>query len=910
MPPEGPPLSTAEVATLRAWIDQGADWPDELAGRVDDKSDWWAWQPLDQPEISDLEGEPPARVANPIDSFIVAELHERGLRQAPPADRRTLIRRAYFDLIGLPPEPSEVDAFVADDDPRAFERVVDRLLASPRYGERWARHWMDAIHFAETHGHDQDRIREHAWPYRDYLIQSLNDDKPYSRFIEEQVAGDALFPDDPQATIALGFLAAGPWDESSLRDILDDTADRQIARYLDRDDMLSTVMNNVVSLTVHCSRCHDHKFDAIPQTDYYALQAVFAGVDRANRAVDDLPDVRKRRDELLATKLAIEQGTDDADRILGGPEVRQDVEAWERGLSHNRIRWTVVTPNTFESSEGATFTRLADGSLLAGGARPETDTYTIWADLPLERVTAIRLEMLVDDSLPQRGPGRQDNGNLHLSELEVYCGARLETPLAIARATADFNQADWDVARAIDGVPQTAWGIYPQVGRPHEAVFEFREAITAESAGGILVKLKQLHGGGHLIGRLRISVTDAEPPVGIDVLPAELMAILNRPPQSRTTAQQLTLARHVVLSKVEREMAALPAPRLVYAAASRFEPDGGHKPAARPRPIHLLHRGEISQPRAPATPGALSCVAALSARFDGTQSGDEALRRAALARWLTDPRNPLTWRSIVNRVWHHHFGVGIVSTLNDFGHMGDRPSHPALLDWLAAEFRDKNHSLKSLHRLIVTSETYRQTARLAEIESAEAARAAAIDGDNRLLWRMNRIRLDAECIHDAILSAAGRLDTRMGGPSDRPFALSPGVHVTPNVDYRAFDIDQDRRRSVYRFLFRTLPEPLMNALDCPSGDQMIPARSNSVTVQQALALWNSAFVLRNAEHFAARLERSAANDGDRVELAVKIVLGRPATSDERRQLASYAQQHGWSNLCRLLFNANEFVFVD
>jgi hypothetical protein len=650
MPPDGPPLTNQEIATLRKWVDQGANWPDEVAGAILDKSDWWAWKPISKSEVPVVPQTPIApRLATPIDNFVVAKLQQHALSQAPSADRRALIRRLYFDLIGLPPSAAEVEEFIQNADPRAYEQLVDRLLGSPRYGERWARHWMDTVHFAETHGHDQDRIREHAWPYRDYLIDSFNADKPYTRFIQEQVAGDALFPDDPQATIALGFLAAGPWDESSLRDIQEDTVDRQIGRYLDRDDMLSTVMNNAVSLTVQCARCHDHKFDAIPQKDYYALQAVFAGVERANRTV--------------------------------------------RGSSAN--------------------------------------------------------------ALPTH-------------------------------------------------------------------------------------------------------------------------------------------------------------PTLVYAAASQFEPDGGLKPPPGPRPIHLLHRGELSQPRELVQPGALSCVTTLSAEFEIPDGSNESVRRAQLARWLTDPRNPLTWRSIVNRVWHHHFGAGIVTTLNDFGHMGGAPSHPELLDWLAAEFRDSNHSLKDLHKLIVMSETYRQSSRLAEMDPSIVSRAAAADADNRLLWRMNLTRLDSECIHDAILSASGRLDLRMGGPSDRQFSLSPGIHVTPNIDYREFDFNSDaaRRRSVYRFLFRTLPDPLYEALDCPSGDHMTPVRSNSVTIHQALALWNNAFVLRHAEHLAARIEHQTTAVAEQVDLAIRLALSRPASENESETLGAYVTQHGLASACRLLFNSNEFVFID
>jgi hypothetical protein len=834
------------------------------------------------------------------------------LNQAPKADRRTLIRRVYFDLIGLPPTPEEVASFVGDNAPKAYKRLVDELLASPRYGERWARHWMDAARFAETHGHDQDRIREHAWPYRDYLITSFNADKPYSRFVEEQVAGDALYPDDPQATVALGFLAAGPWDESSLRDIMEDTLDRQIARYLDRDDMLATVMNNVVSLTVQCARCHDHKFDAISQEDYYALQAVFAGVERANRAVDVPPEVGRRRAALHARKQALEKATPEILAEMISEKARREVDAWEKQLSQNRASWTALTAESAESANGCTLVPQFDGSILSSGGRPETDTYTVTASLPLERITAVRAEVLSDDRLPQGGPGRQDNGNFHLSEFELFTGQSLDKSATIARAIADFNQADWGVERAIDGQPQTAWGVYPEVGKSHEAVFELREAIATRAAPRLKVVLKQLHGGGHLIGRVRLSVTDADIPVGIDVLPAEIAVTLQTPAEARTAEQRLVLALHYHKEKVLRELAALPPPTLVYAAASQFEPDGGHKPPPGPRPIHLLRRGEITQPQQLASPGALSCVRELSPRFDVLDVADESLRRAALAKWLADRRNPLTWRSIVNRIWHHHFGAGIVDTPNDFGHLGGLPSNQDLLDWLAVEFRDGGQSMKQLHRLIVTSETYQQSSRLSELDPEGLRLAHGLDADNRLLWRMNRTRLDAECVHDAVLAAAGRLDLRMGGPSDRQFALSPGIHVTPMVDYAAFDVNSDlgRRRSVYRFLFRTLPDPFMDALDCPAGDQITPARLNSVTVQQALALWNSAFTLQNAAHLVMRLDREADDPNDQVARAVELLFSREATAAERERLAAYATKHGLANLCRLLLNANEFLFVD
>ncbi len=864
-----------------------------------EKRNWWVAQPIPRVAVPLLPSA--SQPANPIDAFIRAKLAERGLTPSQEADPRTLIRRVSFDLTGLPPTPAEVEAFV-DSSHRShvsYEHLVDALLASPRYGERWARHWMDAAHFAETHGNDQDRIREHAWPYRDYLIAAFNADKPYARFVEEQVAGDVLFPDDPLAVVALGFLAAGPWDESSLRDIREDTRDRQIARYLDRDDMLTTVMATFTSTTVHCARCHDHKFDPIPQRDYYALQAVFAGVDRANRTYDADPQIHARRQRLLRLKGAAERG----DRaILLAAETQREVADFERTIAEREVAWRAVEPQTFVSTGGATLTRQPDGSLLASGPVPERDVYTITATLPPGDLTAVRLEVLPDDSLPHHGPGRQAaNGNLHLSEFQVLAfepGANAARDLALANPSADFNQNQWTIAHALDRNEKSAWGIHPREGEAHRAVFELREKLHVANGTTLTFVLKQLHGEGHLIGRLRLAVTDAATPVLAGV-PPEIATILAS--TARTDEQRAVLTAFLLKEKIPRDLAALPAPSLVYAAASEFEPDGALKPSGGPRPIFRLNRGDITQQREAAEPGALSCLAALPPRFATT--ADEGARRAALAHWLTAPENPLTWRSIVNRAWHLHFGRGLVATPNDFGHMGAAPSHPELLDWLAVWFRDEAHgSLKALHRLIVTSATYRQT----------SAKRGDADADNVFLAHMNRTRLDAESIRDTVLAISGQLDLRAGGPSDRQFDLQPGIHVTPRVDYAKFDVNSTtgRRRSVYRFLFRTLPDPLMDALDCPAGDQLAPVRNASVTVQQALALWNSAFLTRHAELFAARVQQSAPDLATQITTACTLALGRAPTPAEQTEFTGYAQRHGLANLCRVILNSNEFVFLN
>jgi hypothetical protein len=899
MPPKGAGLTRRQIALLRAWIDQGAAWP--ISARQPARGAHWAYRRLHRPALPAVKDR--SSVLSPIDSFVQARLESAGLTAAPPADRRTLIRRLTFDLTGLPPTPAEVDAFLADGRPDAYERVVERLLASPHYGERWARHWLDVIHFAETHGHDQDVPRENAWPYRDYLIRAFNGDRPYVQFIEEQVAGDVLFPDDPDGIVATGMLAAGPWDESSQQSIRDDTIDKKQAQNLDRDDMVTTVLSAFSSATVHCARCHDHKFDPISQEEYYGLQAVFAGIDRANRPYDPDPAVHRKRLALNRRRQRI-QSTPAA--VLWTPDVARLVSAWEQ--FRRGAEWQVLEPTRVSTAKGSQPTTLPDRSVRFGGPRPAVDVYTISANTTLDTISAVRLEVLTDDSLPHNGPGRQDNGNLHLNEFRVKAGPRDPThgeqkPVAIRSAVADFDQEGWTVAMAIDGKPGTAWGIYPAVGRPHQAVFVFKEPLRFTDGASMMFTLEQTHGGGHLIGRLRLSVTSATDP---SPLPPEISAALAFAAEKRTEAQKTVVARHVLVEQIDKELASLPAQRMVFAAANDFKPEASFRPARGCRPVMVLRRGDVAQPIDKASPGALSCVPGLPPKLIVDRPDEEGARRAALAHWLSDRRNVLTWRSIVNRVWHHHFGRGIVATPGDLGRMGAVPTHPELLDWLAVEFRDSGASLKQLHRLIVTSAAYRRSCRHDPV-------AAKLDADNLLLWRMNRSRLDAESVRDAVLAVSGRLDTRMGGPSVKHFKQSKGIHVTPNVDYFTFDRDSPAscRRSIYRFVFRTLPDPFLDVLDCPDASQFTPARSSSITPLQALAMLNDRFMVRQAEHFAARLcQATGENVAAHIQRAYVLAIARPASPREVALLSAYARRHGLAAACRVILNCNEFMFVE
>ncbi len=872
-------------------------------------------------------------VSNPIDAFIAAKLREQKLSPSPEADARTLIRRLHFDLIGLPPSPEEVEAFERDfslshsptfspasgaggkvgkreSGNRALDALTDKLLSSPRHGERWARHWLDTIHFADTHGFEHDIFRTNAWRYRDYVISAFNRDVPWQRFIREQLAADVFYPAEPHLAAALGFLGAGPLDTST-----QSTAPRTFD-YLDRDDLVTQTMSAFASTTAHCARCHAHKFDPISQEDYYALQAVFAGITKAEVPFDDSPATGQQRRRWQALLAAAE--AKDATTLLT-PENDGFVARWEQTHGRTVTEWRTLALENFLSSDGSTLKAEADGSVSASGTRPEKDTYTVTTTTTFTNLTALRLEVLTSDALPKRGPGRQDNGNLHLSEVEVRllaAGTTNATKLKIKRATADFDQAGWTIQHALDGNEKTAWGIHPRVGESHLAVFEFESPVKLAAGARLVVTLRQLHGGGHLIGRFRLSATDSAN-ANAEAVPPLVSAGLKVAREQRTAEQQLAIAARALRLHAEAELANLPVPAQVFAVSR----------AAEPKAVHVLKRGDIGKPGKLAEPGALSAITDLHGRFALAEPKREAMRRVALADWLADPRNPLTWRSAANRVWHFHFGRGLCDTPSDFGRMGTLPSHPELLDWLACELRDSGGSLKHLHRLIVTSATYRQAAcesvRVRGSESGGAkspspshshtlALSHTTDPDNKWLWRMNRSRLDAESFRDAVLAVSGRLDLMLGGPGTQHFKLSKGPQATPKVDYTPFDWDSSGagRRSIYRVVWRGIADPFMEALDFPDAALLQPTRPFSASALQALTLFNNDFVLRHSEHFAARVEKLGADTPSRVRAAVRLAFQRAATPEEVTAMSAYAEHHGLAALGRVLFNSNEFLFIN
>ena len=906
MPKDADPLTDEEVAALRDWILAGAVWPDNLSLTepvVDDFS-WWSLRPItpiQPPKFDDHAARQWLRT--PIDAFVLSKLREHALEPSPEADRRTLIRRVTFDLIGLPPTPDEIDAFINDSSLDAYERLVDRLLASPRYGERWARHWLDVVRYADTCGYDKDKLRPNAWPYRDYVIRSFNDDKPYTRFVQEQLAGDVLFPGEPDGILGLGFIAAGPWDFIGHVEVSESKIDGMVARNLDRDDMVTGALNTFCSATIQCARCHNHKFDPFTQQHYYSLQSVFAAVDRADRPYDTDPAIETRRHELTVQKTTAQQE-------LTKLEAAIRAEGGDR-LVMLEEQITKLSPMAEPAAKRPEFGYHSQIAAVA-----DTDK---WVEIDLGRDVELSSVVLhpCHDDFAGIGAG-----------FGFPVRYRLEGSTAGQRAAGAAPHIVLD-ATAID---TSSPGIAP-VTIPCSVTARYVRVVATKLATRqndfilALAELDVLGADGTSVAtnaavtaldsieapeRWRKSnLTDAIWPATADPDAARALseaqqardALLETLNTEERRTQRDTLTRH--LATVEQELNALPSGRMVYTAATHFTPQGNFRPTeGKPRPVKLLHRGNETQPRDEVQPGTIPLHADDNWQFQLPVDHTEGDRRAALARWITRPDHPLTWRSIVNRVWQYHFGRAIVDSPNDFGRMGQLPSHPALLDWLAAEFLDHGQSFRRLHRLIVISAVYRQS-------SISNPAAEAVDADNKFLWRMNRRRLEAEEIRDSMLAVSGQLNSEMGGPGFYLFELEKPEH-SPHYEYNKFDPEDVRshRRSVYRFIVRSQPDPFMTTLDCADSSQSTPRRHETQTALQALSLLNNRFTLSMAQHFATRLETDATSTEARIDEAFRLLTGRIPSQEERLQTIAYAEVHGLPALCRLLFNLSEFVFVD
>jgi mono/diheme cytochrome c family protein len=805
MPPKGEALAPAEIATLKAWIDSGAAWPDSASAAVADPLDWWSLKPL-------AAVTPPPGVENPVDAFVRAKLTAQGLNPAPAADARTLIRRLYFDLTGLPPTPEQTEAFVADTAPDAYERLVETLLASPRYGERWARHWLDVVHYGDTHGYDKDKLRPHAWPYRDYVVRAFNSGKPYARFLQEQIAGDVLFPGTADGIEALGFISAGPWDFIGHAEVPESKTDGKVARHLDRDDMVANTIGTFSSLTVHCAQCHAHKFDPIPQEDYYSLQAVFSALDRTDREYfrDDarnarFQDLRRRQRETAAALAALE-----------APLRTQAGEAYAEITRRLELPPQIDPANPGQPSPSRGY----------HSALSPTPDATKWVQVDLGESIEIGRATLVPahDTFNDIGAGFGFPVRFKVEasdDPEFRAGVKLLWQRYDQTFMADFPNPGRDVFTTGGGAGDGIIGRYVRVTvtklapRKDDYLFALAELRVTDRAGKNVALGRPVTALDSVEVAPRWQKTNLTDGVSPSVLSADEKKELERARDALLLgfADEPTKSRRAALlseaSRVADELKAFPKPDLVYAGAvhtgtSNFigtGPTGG-----RPRPIHVLARGQVTTPGKPVGPGALSALQFAPARFALPPDAGEGERRAALARWLTDPNNPLTWRSIVNRVWHYHFGRGLVDTPNDFGRNGAAPTHPELLDWLAADFRDGGGSLKALHRRIVSSATYRQAV-------TTNAAAETIDSGNTLLWRQNRRKLEAEALRDAVLAASGKLDLTMGGPGWQDFVIERPEH-SPHFRYDLADPEDAKtwRRSIYRFVVRS-QNPTLDDVD-------------------------------------------------------------------------------------------------
>ncbi len=605
------------------------------------------------------------------------------------------------------------------------------------------------------------------------------------------------------------------------------------------------------------------------------------------------------------------------------------VSQWEAAGGGREI-WQTLNPDLYTPAVSAVLTRLADGSVLSSGPRPDTETYTLTISSPPREVSALRIDLLTDDSLPLKGPGRLDNGNLHLSGVEAWifrAGGAAPEKIGFTRALSDFDQTGFAAPTLIDGDPKTSWAIHPRVGEPHHAILKPAAPLTFADGDRLVIALQQLQGGQHILGRFRLSAT-AAPAESLIALPAAAQAALLTAREQRLPEGRLALAAAVLQERARQELSRLPAQVQVYAAsAANQAARGAILKAPQPRTIHILKRGDLDKPGTAAGPGALSVVTALNARFSPADPQNEGQRRAALAGWIAHRDNPLTWRSAVNRVWHYHFGRGLCDTPSDFGRMGGIPSHPELLDWLAVWFRDEaKGSLKALHRLIVTSATWQQSSALPPPSPPSGAALPvttltprhggpdpqSIDPDNRLLWRMNRTRLDADSYRDAVMAASGRIDLAMGGAGIAHYNASPGPQSTPVLDYAGFDWEAPAalRRSIYRVVYRGIADPFMEVLDFPDMGLLSPTRGFSASALQSLTLFNNPFLLGQSAHLAARVTTPAPPPAAPIPQMFRLVLLRDPTAGELEEFTALAQSAGLPAVARVLFNTNEFLFIN
>ena len=919
MPEKGEPLTEIEAAALRSWIEQGAVWPEKFVVQQKSKADqsFWSLQPMKEITPPDLIDAPEGWSKHPIDRFVWAKLRDKGLKPNRSTDPRTFIRRATFDLWGLPPTPEEVMEF--DRDCResstnsadllpdaAVERLLDRLLTSPHYGERWGRHWLDIAHYADTHGFERDQIRPNAWRYRDYVIQALNADKPYDQFLREQIAGDVLTPDDPNSVIATGFLAAGPWDFVGQVETQSDILKRA-SRAGDLDDMLTQVMTATMGLTINCARCHDHKLDPMTQEEYYRLTAIFAGVKRGERDVSpSQTQLWTRKKQELTDQLSRVRG--EIAKLAGDGWSLADIVGGGDGRGSGKRDYGIDLRSGQGTSEKLGYHRDLPVNQLQKVADPryinEARPFVKWIFIPDGRGTVLIDEHTEVPRIPATTGHTWD----------VIRNGPLNAQVSTRLINVDYASTE----HSILGLHANG-GISFDLSRLHhentEAGFTFTGVVGFGSGPGgagthadftVFVdqdlKFQKLKLKKEEVATLEIAIpakassltliaTDGGDGIGHDLLflgDAKISPVKTESEQSTADKRHLTDLREEA-TQLEKAIADLPAPNMVYAVVTETPPE-----------VRVLRRGNPEDPQQAVLPGVLSCVQHAPAIL-GEDSLSEGERRRRLADWITHPHNPLTRRVLVNRLWHHHFGQGIVNTPSDFGYGGDRPSHPELLDWLAAEVLRSGWSLKTLHKTMMRSATYQQS-------STIVTERSQLDSSNRLLWRQNSRRLDAESLRDAVLCVSGKLNRERGGPGFRDFQYTEAY--APIYEYITPDSPEFWRRSVYRFVVRTTPHQFMSTLDCPDPANLTPARVTTTTALQALALSNNEFMLRQAEFLASRLQVESPDPAGQIALAFQLTFQREPTEPELSAARQLVERQDLFILCRALLNANEFVYVD
>jgi mono/diheme cytochrome c family protein len=857
MPPKDKkPLKSVEIAALKQWVAKGADWPVH-----------WAYQSIKRPAPPAVQD--PAWPRNEIDRFVLAQLETKKLRPSPEADRYTLIRRLSYDLLGLPPTPDEADAFVADKSPDAYEKLADRMLASPHFGERWGRHWLDRARYADSDGYEKDNPRPDAWRYRDSVIDAVNRDLPFDQFTIEQLAGDLLPNATPEQKLATAFH----------RQTLTNTeggADKEQFRVEATFDRTETTASVWLAHTFTCARCHTHKYDRISQNEYYQLFAFFNDADETTGQIK-ISDQAVRDYELAKVKHGAQMKALEEKLAAAKKEITTRQTAWEQDLQKRLATSAAGEPEvkpakivSVTSKSKATFKAQPDGSQLATGKQGANDTYTVVVELPSERVSGLRLDVLPDSSLPGKGPGRSKDGNFVLSEIAV----RADTAIALHSPHADFSQGRWAVADAVDGKLDTGWGIAPQFGKEHHATFYFGRAIDGAKTRRITVTLEQQYGkGDHSIGRFRIAALTGE--TIETIAPLSVREILEMPASDRGEEQLKRLGDY--FAKID-PVAQQAAEQLAAATAAAPKPPTMDvrifTERTEPRETKVLHRGEFLSPTDLVEPAGPAILAPIKAR-NGSRPD-----RLDLARWLVSPENPLTPRVIVNQLWLHLFGEGIVRTPGDFGVRGEKPTHPELLDWLASEFVKSGWSRKHMVRLIVTSATYRQ-------RSEVRPELVEIDPLNLLLARQNRLRVEGEIVRDLHLAASGLLSTKVGGPSVFPPMPPEIAKISYANNFRWTEATDEARyrRGMYTFFKRTAPYPDLVTFDCPDANLVSIKRNVSNTPLQALTTLNATSFAEAARAMAKRLLADP-DDAARIAHCFRLCVVRPAQPQELSALTA------------------------